>query len=600
MKQITTFYRLTEQEKKALTEQCRKKIEEEKIRDTETVRKILEELLAEKWDTKEKAAQNEMRNIVDELQRQVTEAQAQQNSEEVRGLKEKLTSSEISVRSLREKLESSEREIHSLREQLTRSDGLVSNLQVRLIASEDHSGELKKSLKESEDYSGELKKKLTEAENHSAEAERQTAEFRKKAEKREFLHLLGGVLAGIFLGAGVVFSIMPAGFVSGRAVCNRKTGEQIGEYTGGLSVFSRYSGAGTVMLADQTQYSALWIGGFQNRQYSYEFPNGTSYTGGLSDRYRPEGEGIYVGTDGTEVSGVWSWVESQDGYTGMILDGERYGYGTLISAVTEGKVFTGEFRRNVFTNGTETYANGDTAQILNGNGSYTVVYNYALTGSCFDGDFEYARGENITFGTLLDRMEGRFYYADGSFADGGFTWTTEQKFSDGVYTGYLLDGRRVGYGTLTYANGESYEGEFTADGLPNGNGVYRSADGEPVEMELVNGEFQKCQVDIEVCLHGDNVLKDNLTYVVSPGNELTIRAESSQADIDYIEYKFTNSGNEGWISVSSNSVTVKVPEGKPGSGFTLYIDAYAENYTYETDEITSGFRAYHFKYSKDD
>ncbi|MBQ8187937.1 MAG: hypothetical protein IJ037_13880 [Clostridia bacterium] len=46
---ITTFYRLTEEEKNALIEQCRRRMEEEQIQDEETIRRILEELLDSRY-----------------------------------------------------------------------------------------------------------------------------------------------------------------------------------------------------------------------------------------------------------------------------------------------------------------------------------------------------------------------------------------------------------------------------------------------------------------------------------------------------------------------------------------------------------------------
>lgn len=56
---ITTFYRLTEEEKNALMEQCRRRMEEEALRDNGRIREILEELLGEETDRKEQAARTE-------------------------------------------------------------------------------------------------------------------------------------------------------------------------------------------------------------------------------------------------------------------------------------------------------------------------------------------------------------------------------------------------------------------------------------------------------------------------------------------------------------------------------------------------------------
>ena len=103
---ITSFYRLTKPEKERLVEQCRKRIEEEKIRDAETVRKILEELLAEKWDKKKKTAQTEMQKMLDELQRQVTEAQEKERrtGTDAADLRKKLAAAEAKNSELQSRL----------------------------------------------------------------------------------------------------------------------------------------------------------------------------------------------------------------------------------------------------------------------------------------------------------------------------------------------------------------------------------------------------------------------------------------------------------------------------------------------------------------
>ena len=101
-------------------------------------------------------------------------------------------------------------------------------------------------------------------------------------------------------------------------------------------------------------------------------------------------------------------------------------------------------------------------------------------------------GEEIRFTGLFDRngnpISGTIYYANGLSAEidveeGRVT------YSDGtVYLGKLdSDYRRSGKGSITWQNGDSYEGDFLSDML-SGSGIYTFKSGDVYEGDFQNGK----------------------------------------------------------------------------------------------------------------
>ena len=101
-------------------------------------------------------------------------------------------------------------------------------------------------------------------------------------------------------------------------------------------------------------------------------------------------------------------------------------------------------------------------------------------------------GEQIRFTGLFDihgnPISGTVYYSNGLSAeidvDAG-----RVTYSDGtVFYGTLdADYRRSGKGSITWKNGDSYEGDFLADRL-SGRGVYRFKSGDVYEGDFVDGK----------------------------------------------------------------------------------------------------------------
>ena len=101
-------------------------------------------------------------------------------------------------------------------------------------------------------------------------------------------------------------------------------------------------------------------------------------------------------------------------------------------------------------------------------------------------------GEQIRFTGLFDKdgnpISGTIYYANGLSAEIDLE-AGKVTYSDGtVFLGKLdADYRRSGKGSITWPNGDSYEGEFVSDKL-SGNGVYTFQSGDVYEGEFVEGK----------------------------------------------------------------------------------------------------------------
>ena len=101
-------------------------------------------------------------------------------------------------------------------------------------------------------------------------------------------------------------------------------------------------------------------------------------------------------------------------------------------------------------------------------------------------------GEQIRFTGLFDKdgnpISGTIYYANGLSAEIDLE-AGKVTYSDGtVFLGKLdADYRRSGQGSITWKNGDSYEGEFVSDKL-SGNGVYTFQSGDVYEGEFVDGK----------------------------------------------------------------------------------------------------------------
>ena len=422
---ITTFYRLTEAEKKRLVEQCRKRIEEEKIRDEETVRKILEELLDTKWETKRKKAQTEMQKLLDDLQRQVTQAQVsnEELKKELRStagtridLEKKLGAAEIRNSELsgdlalangkanhsQDRLKASEQRVVSLAEQLSAAEKKVTELTGQLSAAGESTETLRRLYSASEKMVANLRKlhsedarrieelendlsaKEREAEANAAEArkarkeaanfEEQLTQERTQHEKENNSLDFCSALFGVILASILCMLIFPTQYITDFPVPAERNSGVSGTYTGGGNMFDLFSGFGELLFDDGTVCRGFWASGVMPYATEYVFPDGGVYSGAMGFNNRPFGAGIYTRWDGEKVFGLWTWAQEETVkvgadeveyiYTGPLLFEEPYGYGVFYSS-DGNEQFVGEFYDDCFMNGTWTGADGTERKINN-------------------------------------------------------------------------------------------------------------------------------------------------------------------------------------------------------------------------------------------
>lgn len=415
---ITSFYRLTKPEKDRLIEECRKRIEAEKIKEIETVRKILEELLEEKWEKKKKTAQAETKKMLEDLQRQVTEAQAweRQRSTEAGELKKKLEAAETRnseingdlalangrANNSQERLKTFEARNVTLQGKLTNAEKQVSELEGKLIsvndsndtlrslynASENMVGNLRKLHSEDarriEELESELKTKQSETGAKSEEVrkyarevsvlEKKLSQMEEKHEKETSSAWRCGWFIGILLAAALCVSIFPTQYVTDSPVPAEQNSGVSAEYTGGGNCFDYFSGFGELRFDNGTVCQGFWANGWLAYATEYRFPDDSVYSGNMGTNSRPLGAGICTRTDGETIFGIWSWAQEKNVkvgtddeeyiYTGLLRFGKPYGYG-IFGGFGEKESFVGEFYDDMFQNGTWIAPDGTLRKINN-------------------------------------------------------------------------------------------------------------------------------------------------------------------------------------------------------------------------------------------
>lgn len=174
-----------------------------------------------------------------------------------------------------------------------------------------------------------------------------------------------------------------------------------------------------------------------------------------------------------ELSGMGDiHIPDEGTYHGAIVNGVKEGAGTF--TWNDGTVYKGNWANDAM-NGVGVYTTSD-GTVLGG----TFQDNQFLAGKCkFQNDtgeytLEFDQGD-------IDRAE--ITYADGTTYDGectedGLNGTGTMTFVNGdIYKGEFVDNKRDGTGTYKWNDGASYSGIWKADQM-NGKGVYYYADNE--------------------------------------------------------------------------------------------------------------------------
>lgn len=230
------------------------------------------------------------------------------------------------------------------------------------------------------------------------------------------------------------------GSYTGTCVAGKPSGEGTMEYRDG-SVYegdwqrSQRSGEGTMTYANKDMYVGSWAEDERNGEGTMNYANGDIYKGDWADDVRSG-------------SGTMNYANG-DAYTGDWADDVRSGEGTMTE--NEGMLeYTGAWE--------------DDAQ--SGHGVMSVLFDVMFDedrGWCatYEGDFESGNFAG----------EGTYTFTNGDSVTGKWDWAEERTLDDGsVYTGLMLEGQPVGFGTAAFDNGGIYLGEYN-NGLRSGVGV---------------------------------------------------------------------------------------------------------------------------------
>jgi hypothetical protein len=282
-------------------------------------------------------------------------------------------------------------------------------------------------------------------------------------------------------GCGIYFSRTTGCFYFGRFYQDKRHGfgvlihPEIGRYAGGFRNDKKV-GLGTLILSDTSYYHGHFVSGVFHGKGTFKESNGTTYVGEWKDGLR-SGDGLEIHPDGSI-------------YSGTFKDGKRQGKGTVLDKPGGRVIYTGEWQDGLYQ----------------GQGIF-VSRRRAPTGKrlcCvtrFEGGF--AKGLKHGFGTLItgdgfvckgtwshDRpVQGnwRICYIDGSIYSGQANINEENSISCGDLANLLIP---FGFGTLKYANGDVYCGNFF-NGKRNGTGTCAFATGDKWEGEWVNDQMDK-------------------------------------------------------------------------------------------------------------
>jgi len=253
-----------------------------------------------------------------------------------------------------------------------------------------------------------------------------------------------------------------------------------GKYIGEFKEFLR-NGQGTLTLADGNKYVGEFKGNKLNGQGTYTYVNGNKYVGEFKDDKR-NGLGTFTLADGRK-------------YVGEFKDDKQNGQGTFTSP--DGEKYVGEFKDDNYNGEGTLYAsNGSIVnQGIWADNNFVrsaPIQQATIPNSAFSmGNLSACQGSDVSkwsncFGTVTYANGTKYVgeFKDGkSNGQGTFTYASGDK-----YVGELKDDKSNGQGTYTYANGAKYVGEFK-DGKSNGLGTFTLADGRKYVGEFKDNKY---------------------------------------------------------------------------------------------------------------
>jgi hypothetical protein len=242
------------------------------------------------------------------------------------------------------------------------------------------------------------------------------------------------------------------------------------------------SGIGTFVFKNGDVYNGEWREDEMNGVGKYDYiSSGSSYEG-FFEHGKMHGTGVYTSRDGVYTGtfhhdvkhgrGVYKWVNGEE-YEGDYQENVRHGDG--VYRYRNGDVYSGAWTADKQT-GFGTLTNTGTGSDR-GNNKIDSGGGLSYKGNFVDGKFE---------GVGELEIKGRRY--EGSFANNQMHGSGTLKYANGnIYVGNFEHGKRTGQGHLLYSKGDEYKGGWRDDAM-EGLGKFTYSNGDVFEGEFRGGK----------------------------------------------------------------------------------------------------------------
>ncbi|MBO5613382.1 MAG: OmpA family protein [Prevotella sp.] len=106
-------------------------------------------------------------------------------------------------------------------------------------------------------------------------------------------------------------------------------------------------------------------------------------------------------------------------------------------------------------------------------------------------------GKNIN--QALSQASSNIMKQSGNYKSAGLNGYQVKEYSDGLYEGYLVNGKRNGPGIFHWKSGECYTGQWKND-KREGRGMHRKSPGEPIRHvgQYINGKLEGEQAEYDI------------------------------------------------------------------------------------------------------
>lgn len=229
---------------------------------------------------------------------------------------------------------------------------------------------------------------------------------------------------------------------------------------------------------------AVYENGIKDGKGKITFKSGAEYVGELKDgKFNGKGE-VTIFDSNTNVKRIWRCDDWNNGNLGKVI--ERFiidgqaVYYRLENTITKNHIVIQDGMKGFISQG-------------------SFVENWKMIGYYYTGEIYISKTSQVYF-----KGKGKITFADGDTYNGEFKDDLRNGYGVFIgkngdkYEGYYKDGKQNGKGKEIFADGETYEGEYK-EGLRNGYGVYVWKNGNRYEGfwkdDKINGKGKKTFVN---------------------------------------------------------------------------------------------------------